>query len=73
VNTRLQLTCTICGKELSGGLDTFGDIGEELCQDCWIRLPYIVDGWIVAKTQDPLLQAELDDEKLQTVKHENEM
>lgn len=33
--TRIQLVCTRCGVELNGDLDTFGDIGNELCEDCW--------------------------------------
>lgn len=58
MNTRLQLTCTHCGKELYNGLDTFGDIGDEMCQDCWIHLPEIVDGFAL----DELYSAELDDQ-----------
>lgn len=33
------MNCTICGTELKNGLDTFGDIGSELCLKCWIHLP----------------------------------
>lgn len=28
------MNCKRCGKELSGGLDTYGMVGEELCFDC---------------------------------------
>lgn len=35
MSNRITLKCERCGIELSGGLDTFGDIGHELCQDCW--------------------------------------
>lgn len=28
-----MLTCTVCECELSGGLDTFGNAGEELCEE----------------------------------------
>lgn len=33
--TRIQLTCTRCGVDLEGNLDTWGDVGNELCEDCW--------------------------------------
>lgn len=33
------MNCTHCGKELTNGLDTFGDVGNEICQECWIHLP----------------------------------
>lgn len=32
---RIQLTCMMCGVPLNGELDTYGDIGSELCADCW--------------------------------------
>ena len=28
------MNCTRCGKELSGGLDTYGMLGAELCFEC---------------------------------------
>ena len=32
--------CKCCNCELSGGLDTYGDVGDELCQPCWLGLCY---------------------------------
>lgn len=29
------MNCACCGKALSGGLDTFGDAGAEVCHGCW--------------------------------------
>jgi len=26
-----------CGKPLTGGIDTFGDVGENLCWDCYAQ------------------------------------
>lgn len=31
---RRDMQCTFCGKPLSGGLDTFGEVGQEVCGDC---------------------------------------
>lgn len=28
------MTCTLCNSPLSGGLDTFGNFGEETCINC---------------------------------------
>ncbi len=28
-----HLTCICCGKPLTGGLDTYGDLGQEMCWD----------------------------------------
>ncbi len=39
------MNCSICGTPLSGGLDTFGDVGAELCADCWYDLPENNDDW----------------------------
>jgi hypothetical protein len=34
------MNCARCGQPLAGGLDTYGDVGDEVCQACWIkRLP----------------------------------
>lgn len=30
---RLGFRCTACGKELTGGLDTYGDVDVPLCQE----------------------------------------
>jgi hypothetical protein len=32
--TRLPMTCTACGKPLTGGIDTFSDIQHPMCWDC---------------------------------------
>ena len=32
---RRDLKCAACGKPLTGNLDTFGDVGRELCLDCY--------------------------------------
>lgn len=29
------MNCTFCGQALTGKLDTFGDVGEEMCRSCW--------------------------------------
>jgi len=29
-----MITCSVCGTYLYGGLDTFGPVGQEVCQDC---------------------------------------
>jgi len=35
---RIPLTCFLCGCHLIGGIDTFGDIGQECCQSCFWEL-----------------------------------
>ena len=30
-----ELKCTVCNVELKNELDTYGDIGQEMCADCW--------------------------------------
>ena len=35
-----ELTCMICGCPLSGGLDTYGAVGQELCFADWLALAY---------------------------------
>lgn len=32
------MTCTICGQVLTGGLDTYGDVGQEFCHECYLSL-----------------------------------
>jgi hypothetical protein len=32
-----QIHCSICNTHLTGGLDTFGDVGFELCQACHVE------------------------------------
>lgn len=29
-----ELRCHACGRELSGGLDTYEDVGLEMCEQC---------------------------------------
>ncbi len=29
------MRCTICNKPLTGKLDTYGDVGQEVCWTCW--------------------------------------
>jgi len=31
---RIPLGCFLCGTPLSGGIDTWGDVGQECCQSC---------------------------------------
>ena len=33
-----ELHCTRCQCDLSSGLDTYGDPGQEFCQGCWNAL-----------------------------------
>lgn len=37
--TRDPLTCTRCGCELRGDLDTYGLPGQEMCWQCWFDDP----------------------------------
>ena len=30
----MDIKCTLCGKALAGGLDTFGDVDMPLCWEC---------------------------------------
>lgn len=39
------MTCTCCQTPLTGGTDTFGQVGLEMCQSCWWALPY--DGDVI--------------------------
>jgi hypothetical protein len=34
------MTCTCCQTPLTGGTDTFGSVGLEMCQSCWWALLY---------------------------------
>lgn len=34
------MKCTCCQTPLTGGTDTFGDAGLEMCQSCWWALLY---------------------------------
>jgi len=31
----MKAHCVACGKELTGGLDTFGGVGSEMCWPCY--------------------------------------
>lgn len=30
-----KITCSVCAKPLTNGLDTFGDVHNPMCWDCW--------------------------------------
>jgi Mg2+ and Co2+ transporter CorA len=45
------MKCIICGKDLTGALDTFGDPGHEMCFDHYFNSP----------SDDPLIEAEQQD------------
>jgi hypothetical protein len=32
--------CTICGEPLNNDIDTFGDVGQEMCWACWSDIEY---------------------------------
>lgn len=32
------MTCFFCDKPLTGGIDTYGDVGEEVCWDCYAEM-----------------------------------
>jgi hypothetical protein len=42
---RETLFCTLCHVPLTGGIDTFGDTGSEVCEDCWYELPENNTSW----------------------------
>jgi hypothetical protein len=48
-----ELTCTCCGKPLTGSIDTYGDVGAELCIYCFLTPDFSGD--------IDLLKAELKD------------
>jgi hypothetical protein len=35
---RIPLQCHCCGKVLLGGIDTWGEVGQEFCQDCYYEI-----------------------------------
>lgn len=41
---RTPLKCTVCGTELHNDTDTYGDVGGELCADCWYEMLEERDG-----------------------------
>lgn len=41
-----ELNCSICGIALHNALDTYGDVGSELCETCWYdMLDVELDCW----------------------------
>lgn len=45
---RLGFHCVACGKELTGGLDSYGDYDAPLCQECHLGMSdddQIIDSW----------------------------
>ena len=32
------MLCVICAKKLKNGIDTYGEVGEEMCWTCWSGL-----------------------------------
>lgn len=32
---RIKIQCYRCQIELNNDLDTYGDVGQEMCEDCW--------------------------------------
>jgi hypothetical protein len=60
-----DVACTKCGCPLSGGLDTYGQVGDEQCFDCFMTpdLSEDVD----------LLKAELSDARARLSDLEDEM
>lgn len=48
------MNCSVCDKPLTGGIDTFGELGTELCMEHFFAPP--------PPTEDDLRIAELNDE-----------
>lgn len=42
------MNCICCNQPLTGNLDTFGYVGEEMCQACWLD---VVDSTATARRQ----------------------
>ena len=38
-----EIRCAICGKALSGELDTYGEVGLPMCWDCWSLIESLCD------------------------------
>jgi hypothetical protein len=45
------MNCICCGKQLSGGLDTYGELGQPMCFDCHWDL-ILEDELIVKEYED---------------------
>jgi len=52
------MKCIACGIELSGGLDTFGELGTEMCQSCCLGF---ADDYDIAE-QNAALREAMDSE-----------
>lgn len=37
-----KIECVCCDTELTGKLDTYGDVGEEMCKECYFTM---FDDW----------------------------
>lgn len=37
------MNCIRCKNPLAGGIDTYGEVGEEMCQSCWLEW---CEGWM---------------------------
>ena len=53
------MNCQLCDKSLSGGIDTFGEVGAELCLGCYFG----VSDAALERQADALRQREIEDEK----------
>lgn len=46
-----ECVCRVCGCQLSGGVDTFGDLQHEMCWDDYMAMIEDNEGWaLVAKS-----------------------
>lgn len=61
---RLPVHCHVCDRSLSGGLDTFGDIGDEHCLLCWLGGGRV--GTVHARLETARQQADAASEALAT-------
>lgn len=46
-----ELRCTVCQKLLTGGIDTFGSVGDERCREHWLDDPILL---LVTPLEDEL-------------------
>ena len=55
----MTMTCVCCGTELENGLDTFGEVHQELCWDCYWSLweSSVVWAWEPVDSEEPVQQA----------------
>jgi hypothetical protein len=43
-----MMNCVVCSKPLTGNIDTFGPIGVEMCQSCYLNVgdePDNIESW----------------------------